>query len=127
MCVREINFAAFRIRRVAAAHNFPEQIINPVENWRIRGLLGEGEDPNASCPSKRRFYDRGDDDDREKWRVKSDRSLSLSEFGWSARLESAIFPPFFFFRRERTARKEGREREKGRGRERRARDDGTVD
>lgn len=126
MCVREINFAAFRIRRVAAAHNFPEQIINPVENWRIRGLLGEGEDPNASCPSKRRFYDRGDDDDREKWRVKSDRSLSLG-----IRLERKAgerdFSLLFFFRRERTARKEGREREKGRGRERRARDDGTVD
>lgn len=54
-------------------------------------------------------------------------ALSLSEFGWSARLESAIFPSLFFFRRERIARKEGREREKGRGRERRARDDGTVD
>lgn len=37
------------------------------------------------------------------------------------------FSLLFFFRRERTARKEGREREKGRGRERRARDDGTVD
>ena len=115
MCVREINFAAFRIRRVAAAHNFPEQIINPVENWRIRGLRGEGEDPNASCPSKRRFYDRGDDDDREKWRVKSDRSLSLSEFGWSARLESAIFPSFFFSAREDCEK--GRERERERERE----------
>ena len=80
--------------------------------------------------SKRRFYDRGaeeegrgDDDDREKWRVKSDHSLSLSlsEFGWSARLESAIFSPFFFSAREVCERE--RERERGR----RARDDGTVD
>lgn len=47
---------------------------------------------------------------------------SVGAQGWRAR----FFPPFFF-RRERTARKEGREREKGRGRERRARDDGTVD
>ena len=56
--------------------------------------------------SKRRFYDRGaeeegrgDDDDREKWRVKSDHSLSLSlsrnsvgAQGWRAR----FFLPFFF-------------------------------
>lgn len=114
MCVREINFAAFRIRRVAAAHNFPEQIINPVENWRIRGLLGEGEDPNASCPSKRRFYDRGDDDDREKWRVKSDRSLSLG-----IRLERKAgerdFSPFFFFGARGLRERKGERERKGKG------------
>lgn len=55
-------------------------------------------------------------------------ALSLSEFGWSARLESAIFPSFFFFgARGLRERKGEREREEGRRRERRARDDGTVD
>lgn len=124
MCVREINFAAFRIRRVVAAHNFPEQIINLVENWRGEergGKVGR----RIRMPrvrSKRRFYDRGaeeegrgDDDDREKWRVKSDHSLSLSlsrnsvgAQGWRAR----FFLPFFF-RRERSARERGRGREGG--------------
>lgn len=38
-------------------------------------------------------------------------SLSLSEFGWSARLESAIFSPFFFSAREDCEReREGGER-----------------
>lgn len=42
-------------------------------------------------------------------------ALSLSEFGWSARLESAIFPPFFFSAREDCEK--GRERERERERE----------
>lgn len=57
MCVREINFAAFRIRRVVAAHNFPEQIINLVENWRGGGIGRRIRMPRVR--SKRRFYDRG--------------------------------------------------------------------